>query len=95
MREDKLLCDPWLATSLDPLHGTEQKGTTFWNNIHVWFHEHKHFVWYFDALINTCEWKSLNHRWYTIQEAASKYHGHLNHLIARWSSGAQITEQVS
>jgi hypothetical protein len=29
MREDELLCDTWLAFSLDPVHGTEQKGTTF------------------------------------------------------------------
>ena len=44
MREDKLLCDAWLATSIDPIHGTEQKGTTFWRNIHIWFHKHKHFT---------------------------------------------------
>ena len=25
MWEDELLCDAWLATSLDPIHGTEQK----------------------------------------------------------------------
>ncbi|XBI20436.1 hypothetical protein VPH35_061733 [Triticum aestivum] len=44
MREDELLCDAWLATSVDPIHGMEQKGTTFWRNIHIWFHEHKHFA---------------------------------------------------
>ena len=43
MREDELLCDAWLATSLDPIHGMEQNGTTFWTNIHTWFHEDKHF----------------------------------------------------
>nr|XP_020176447.1 glutathione S-transferase T3-like [Aegilops tauschii subsp. strangulata] len=64
MREDELLCDAWLASSLDPVHGTEQKGTTFWRNIHIWFHEHKHFAPYSDALICNREWKSLNHRWY-------------------------------
>ncbi|KAE8785105.1 Disease resistance protein RPM1 [Hordeum vulgare] len=29
----------------------------------------------------------------TIQEAMSKYCGHLKQLIARWPSSAQITEQ--
>ena len=62
MREDELLCNAWLA-SLDPLHGTEQKGTTFWRNIHIWFHEHKNFAPYSDGLIRNREWKSLDHRW--------------------------------
>lgn len=81
MREDKLLCDAWLATSIDPIHGTEQKGTTFWRNIHIWFHEYKHFATYSDAVIRNREWKSPIHRWCTIQEAVSKYCGHLKHLI--------------
>ncbi|KAM3367860.1 hypothetical protein ACQJBY_016419 [Aegilops geniculata] len=93
MREDELLCDACLATSIDPIHGTEQKGTTFWRNIHIWFYEHKHFTPYSDAVIHNREWKSLNHRWYIMQEAVSKYCGHLKHLIAPWPSGAQITEQ--
>nr|XP_020166971.1 uncharacterized protein LOC109752497 [Aegilops tauschii subsp. strangulata] len=95
MREDELLCNAWLAPSLDPIHGTEQKGTTLWNNIHIWFHEHKHFAPYSDAVIRKRESKSLNHHWYTIQEAVSKYCDNLKHLIARWPSGAQIHEQVS
>nr|XP_020159144.1 uncharacterized protein LOC109744436 [Aegilops tauschii subsp. strangulata] len=93
MREDELLCDAWLATSLDPVHGKEQNGTIFWRNIHTWFHEHTHFAPYSDALIRNREWKSLNHRCYTIQEVVSKYCGNLKHLIARRPSGAQITEQ--
>nr|XP_020163051.1 glutathione S-transferase T3-like [Aegilops tauschii subsp. strangulata] len=93
MREDELLCDAWLSNSLDPVHGTEQKGTTFWRNIHIWFHEHKHFTLYSNALIRNREWKPLNHRWYTIQEVISKYCRHFKHLTARWPSGAQITEQ--
>uniref|UniRef100_A0A453B766 Uncharacterized protein n=1 Tax=Aegilops tauschii subsp. strangulata TaxID=200361 RepID=A0A453B766_AEGTS len=95
MREDELLCDAWLATSLDLIHGTEQKGTTFWNNIHIWFHEHKHFTPCSYAVIHNHESKSLNHRWHTIQEVVSKYCRHLKHLIAQWPSGAQITKQVS
>ena len=70
MRESELLCGAWLATSLDPGHGKEQKGTTFWRNIHIWFHQHKHFAPYSYTLICNREWKSLNHRWYTIQEAS-------------------------
>nr|XP_020194091.1 uncharacterized protein LOC109779893 [Aegilops tauschii subsp. strangulata] len=69
MRNDELLCDAWLATSLSHVHGTEQKGTTFWMNIHIWFHEHKHFAPYSNAVLRNREWKSLNHRWYTIQDA--------------------------
>ncbi|KAI5005361.1 hypothetical protein ZWY2020_032604 [Hordeum vulgare] len=84
-----------LATSLDLIHGMEQKGTTCWAKIHTWFHEHKHFAPYSSAVIRNRESKPLNHRWYTIQEAVSKYHDHLKHIIARWPSGVQITEQVS
>ena len=61
MREDELLCDPWLATSLSPIHDTEQKGTMFWANIHTWFHEQKHSVPYSDTIIRNRESKSLNH----------------------------------
>nr|XP_020186842.1 uncharacterized protein LOC109772572 [Aegilops tauschii subsp. strangulata] len=93
MREDELLCDEWLATSIDLIHGTEQKGTTFSKNTCIWFPEHKHFAPYSDAVLCNRESKSLNHRRYTIQEAVSKYCGHLKHVIARWPSVAQITEQ--
>ena len=62
MREDELLCDAWLATSLNLIHDREQKGTIFWANIHTWFHEHKHFVPYYDAVIPNRESKSLCHR---------------------------------
>ena len=52
---DELLCDAWLASSLELIHGTEQKGTTFCKNIHIWFHEHKHFAPYSDAVIRNGE----------------------------------------
>ena len=61
MREDKLLCDAWFATSLDPIHGTEQKSSTLWANIHTWFHEYKHFEPYADKFIGKRGLKSLNH----------------------------------
>ncbi|KAI5018741.1 hypothetical protein ZWY2020_043629 [Hordeum vulgare] len=90
MRKDEILYDAWFSTSIDLIHGTDQKGTTFWRNIHIWFHEHKHFAPYCDALIRNREWKSLNN-----PRAVSKYCGHLKHLSAWWPSGAQISEQVS
>ena len=95
MQEDELLCDAWLATNIDLIHGMEQKGTTFGRNIHICLHEHKHFVPYSDVIIRNREWKSLNHRLYAIQEVVSKYCGHLKHLIAWWLTGEQITKQVS
>ena len=40
--EDVLLCQAWLATSMDPICGTKQKGTKRWRKkIHKHDHEHK------------------------------------------------------
>jgi hypothetical protein len=59
--EDELLCYAWLATSIDLIHGTEQKGTTFWANIHIWLHEHNNFGPCCNELIHNHGIKSLNH----------------------------------
>ncbi|KAI4973257.1 hypothetical protein ZWY2020_028965 [Hordeum vulgare] len=95
MWEDEILRDAWFTTSVDLIHGMEEKGTTFWNNINIWFHEHKHLAPYYDAVIHNRELKSLNHRWYNIGEVVSTYCGHLKDLIERWPSRAQIIKQVS
>lgn len=42
-KDDELLCLAWLDTSVDLFHGVEQKGSTFWQRIHDWFHENKHY----------------------------------------------------
>ena len=39
--EDVLLCQDWLATSMDAICGTEQKGTRLWEKIHAHFHHQK------------------------------------------------------
>ena len=42
--EDVLLCRAWLATSMDPICGTEQKNTRLWEKIHAHFHHQKEYV---------------------------------------------------
>ena len=37
--EDILLVKSWLDTTLDPISGTEQKGSTYWENIWKDYHE--------------------------------------------------------
>ena len=42
--EDILLVKSWLAKTLDPICGPEQKGNRYWEKIHKYHHEHKHYV---------------------------------------------------
>ena len=42
--EDILLVKTWLATTMDPICGTKQKGNTYWTKIWKEYHEQKEYV---------------------------------------------------
>lgn len=42
--EDNMLVSAWLNTSLDAVHGNDQKNHTFWKRIWECYHSHKTFV---------------------------------------------------
>ena len=42
--EDILLVKAWLATAMDPICGTEQKGNKYWEKIWKEYHEQKEYV---------------------------------------------------
>src|SRR5664279_2823807 len=65
--EDVLLCKCWLATSMDAICGTEQKGSRLWEKIHTLFHNQKHYVEP-NPIVTTRNAGSLQHRWSAIAE---------------------------
>ena len=42
--EDILLCKSWLATSMDPVCGIDQKCSKYWENVHKFYHAQKYYV---------------------------------------------------
>jgi hypothetical protein len=53
--------------------GMKQKGMIFWQHVHSWFHERKHYAPYNLDVIHDRNAKSLLHRWYTISNVVMKY----------------------
>jgi len=41
--EDNMSVTAWLEISLDPVQGTDQTRSTYWKQIHDYYHEHKTF----------------------------------------------------
>jgi hypothetical protein len=93
MKEDELLCLAWLNTSIDPIAGAEQSGSTFWKKVHEFFHEMKNYTSY--ELASDRSESSLNHRWYAIQESVNKYCGAYAQNKNRAPSGVGVIDYVS
>ena len=64
--EDILLVKAWLATTMDPICGTEQKGNTYWMKIWKEYHEQKEYV-VPHPIVTTRSVASLQHPWGIIQ----------------------------
>lgn len=64
--EDILLVKDWLATTMDPICGTEQKGNKYWEKIWMEYHEQKEYVEPHPIVTNR-NMASLQHRWGIIQ----------------------------
>ena len=92
--EDVLLCRAWLATSMDPICGTEQKGTRLWEKIHAHFHHQKEYMTP-HPIVSDRNAGSLQHRWAAIQESVNKYCGFHAQVVNRNSSGVNVTSYVS
>jgi len=41
IEEDILLVKAWINTSINPIQGTDQKGSKFWDRIWMNYHENK------------------------------------------------------
>lgn len=66
IEEDKLLVSAWLNISMDPVTGTDQNKTTFWQRVEELFHQSK------KGGSNRTE-NSLMNRWSTIQFSTNKF----------------------
>ncbi|KAH7841549.1 hypothetical protein Vadar_031383 [Vaccinium darrowii] len=82
--EDIMLVSAWLNTSLDAVHGNDQKNQTFWKRVWECFHSNKTFV-------SERNETSLMHRWSNIQKLTNKFCGFLAQIESMHQSG--ITEQ--
>ena len=92
--EDVLLCQAWLATSMDAICGTEQKGSKLWEKIHAHFHHQKHYVKPHGIVSDRNEC-SLQHRWSSIQECVNKYCDFHAQVVNRNQSGVNVDAHVS
>ncbi|XP_028117196.1 glutathione S-transferase T3-like [Camellia sinensis] len=83
-KEDNLLISAWLNTSLDAVHGNEQKSKTFWRRVGEYFHEHKTFI-------SERTDNSLMNRWLIIQLGTNKFCGYFAQIESMRESG--VNEQ--
>uniref|UniRef100_J3N2E8 No apical meristem-associated C-terminal domain-containing protein n=1 Tax=Oryza brachyantha TaxID=4533 RepID=J3N2E8_ORYBR len=84
--KDELLVLAWLNVSLDPVSGSDQPKSTYWNRIYDYYHSNKTFI-------SERNENSLMHRWSTIQEAVNKYCGYLSKIQERNESGVRLDDQ--
>lgn len=83
-QEDSLLISAWLNTSMDPVHGNQQKLDAFWKRITEYYHENKEFI-------SERNQNSLMHRWSGIQLEVNKFCGYYAQIQNNYQSG--VTEQ--
>jgi hypothetical protein len=88
IEEDILLVNAWIRTSIDPIQGTDQKGSKFWDRIGKDYHENKKG--------NTVERTvhSLSNRWSSIQKFTNKFCGFLAQVETKNPSGATEEDKV-
>ncbi|RWR85271.1 glutathione S-transferase T3-like protein [Cinnamomum micranthum f. kanehirae] len=89
IEEDCLLISLWLNTSLDAVHGNEQKLGAFWKRVGEYYHNNKQFS-------SDRTDKMLSQRWQKIQASVNKFCGCLATIISRNQSGTneQDKQQV-
>uniref|UniRef100_J3MC09 No apical meristem-associated C-terminal domain-containing protein n=1 Tax=Oryza brachyantha TaxID=4533 RepID=J3MC09_ORYBR len=85
--EDELLVSAWLNVSLDPVSGSDQPKSTYWNRIYDYYHSNKTFI-------SERNENSLMHRWSTIQEAVNKYCGYVSKIQERNESGVRLDQEM-
>ncbi|XP_028098565.1 glutathione S-transferase T3-like [Camellia sinensis] len=87
IEEDNMVVLAWLNTSLDVVHGNEQKSKTFWRRVEEYFHEHKTFI-------SECNDNSLMNRWSIIQLGTSKCCGYFAQIEALHQSGVNKQDKI-
>ncbi|CAL5388037.1 unnamed protein product [Camellia sinensis] len=85
--EDNLLISAWLNTSLDAIHGNEQKHKTYWNSVWEYFHKYKTFT-------SEHYQNSLMNRWSTIQLGTNKFCGFFAHIESMHQSGVNEQDKI-
>ncbi|CAL5439351.1 unnamed protein product [Camellia sinensis] len=85
--EDNLLISAWLNTSLDAVHGNEQKSKTFWRRVGEYFHEHKTFI-------SERTDNSLMNRWSIIQLGTNKFCGYFAQIESMRESGVNEQDKI-
>lgn len=86
--EDYLFISAWLNTSLDAIHGNEQKEQTFWGKIHDYYHKFKTFDSDRSQLM-------LSQRWRRLQWKVNKYSGCVAAIYAKNESGKTEQDKVN
>ncbi|CAL5393767.1 unnamed protein product [Camellia sinensis] len=85
--EDNLLVSAWLNTSLDAIHGNEQKHKTYWNRVWEYFHKYKTFT-------SERNQNSLMNRWSTIQLGTNKFCGFFAQIESMHQSGVNEQDKI-
>jgi len=88
IEEDILLVKAWINISTDPIQGTDQKGSKFWDRIWKKYHENKKE----DTVERSVH--SLSNRWSTIQKFINKFCGYLAQVETKNPSGATEQDKV-
>ena len=90
---DELLCDAWLAVSMDFIGRT--RGPPYWEQVHEKFHAGKHIAPYDMYIIQRRNVRSLSYHWRAIQVSVIKFCNLVSQLEARWPLHADTEEMVS
>ena len=85
--EDKVICAAWLQVSKDPIHGANQRLSTFWGRVHAFFDANK-------KTDSARTENSLMHRWMTIQKEVNKFCSAYEKIERRNASGKTIQDMV-
>lgn len=88
VEEDILLVKAWINTSIDPIHGNDQKSTKFWDRILEKYNENKKET----TVERTAH--SLSNRWCSIQKFTNKFCGYLAQVESRNQSGHSEQDKV-
>ncbi|XP_074376189.1 glutathione S-transferase T3-like [Apium graveolens] len=88
IEEDMLLISGWLNISMDPVQGSNQTHTSYWNRIWKYFEENK------GGITSERTANSLCNRWCTINEKVAKFIGFYNQICGRNQSGSNEQDKV-
>jgi hypothetical protein len=85
--EDALICQSWIAITQDPLIGTDQSGSQFWDRVYATF----------VTLLGTSTDRtagSLSSRFNTISKEVALFIAKLGNIISRAASGTTEADKV-